>query len=707
MLVPCAFNYILPLVEVIVMNKLKVKGADKRVDYTYYDRDLSWLSFNERVLLEASREAVPLLERIRFLAIYSSNLDEFYRVRIPALKALYTLSQNKKIVGQDTRLDAIHTTILKQLTHFGTIIREQILPALKRNDIQLLYQEPVPESIIQFIEDYFMNVVASYLHIVDVTEKTDYCPENNKIYLAVTVQHGGKDSRLFIVNVPSDKLSRFYSVQHEGTSYIIFLDDIVKLFVNKLFGGKSVLSSESFKITRDAELDLEDEFEGNIAKKIEKKISQRDFGLATRFLYEPTMKSATCELLRDRLGLRTAEGVQGGAYHNLKDLASIPVYDKALQYPPYRQAHYKITNAQHTLLEDITQKDILLHPPFHSYETVLRFFNEAAIDAYVTKIYVTLYRVASDSRIVHALINAARNGKKVMVFVELKARFDEANNIKWARQMKSAGITIIDSIPGLKVHAKLAVIKKKCAKGFEYNGLLATGNFNESTARFYTDHILFTAHQPMLKEAEELFLFLKKRRKPKASDELDFTHLMVGQFNLQQRFIALINREIEHVRNGSRGSITIKLNNLEDQVLIARLYEAARAGVQVTLIVRSICCLVPGIPGMSDTITVKRIVDRYLEHGRVFMFGNGGQTEVYIGSADWMNRNIYRRIEVCFPVYDAQLRSQLIKMLLLQTADTVQAVVLDEHMNNTPAQGEYLVRSQEEISNFILKNQAP
>lgn len=707
MLVPCAFNYILPLVEVIVMNKLKVKGADKRVDYTYYDRDLSWLSFNERVLLEASREAVPLLERIRFLAIYSSNLDEFYRVRIPALKALYTLSQNKKIVGQDTRLDAIHTTILKQLTHFGTIIREQILPALKRNDIQLLYQEPVPESIIPFIEDYFMNVVASYLHIVDVTEKTDYCPENNKIYLAVTVQHGGKDSRLFIVNVPSDKLSRFYSVQHEGTSYIIFLDDIVKLFVNKLFGGKSVLSSESFKITRDAELDLEDEFEGNIAKKIEKKISQRDFGLATRFLYEPTMKSATCELLRDRLGLRTAEGVQGGAYHNLKDLSSIPVYDKALQYPPYRQAHYKITNAQHALLEDITQKDILLHPPFHSYETVLRFFNEAAIDAYVTKIYVTLYRVASDSRIVHALINAARNGKKVMVFVELKARFDEANNIKWARQMKSAGITIIDSIPGLKVHAKLAVIKKKCAKGFEYNGLLATGNFNESTARFYTDHILFTAHQPMLKEAEELFLFLKKRRKPKASDELGFTHLLVGQFNLQQRFIALINREIEHVRNGSRGSITIKLNNLEDQVLIARLYEAARAGVQVTLIVRSICCLMPGIPGMSDTITVKRIVDRYLEHGRVFMFGNGGQTEVYIGSADWMNRNIYRRIEVCFPVYDAQLRSQLIKMLLLQTADTVQAVVLDEHMNNTPAQGEYLVRSQEEISNFILKNQAP
>lgn len=707
MLVPCAFNYILPLIEVIGMNKVKVKGAEKRVDYTYYDRDLSWLSFNERVLMEASREAVPLLERIRFLAIYSSNLDEFYRVRIPALKALYTLSQNKKIADQDTLLDSIHATILKQLTFFGTIIREQILPALKRNNIQLLYHEPVPASIVPFLEEYFMNVVASYLHIVDVTEKTDYCPENNKIYLAVTVQHNGADACLFIVNVPSDKLSRFYTVQHEGTSYIIFLDDIVKLFVHKLFRGKNIVTSESFKITRDAELDLEDEFEGNIARKIEKKISQRDFGLATRFLYEPTMKPATCELLRDRLGLRTAEGIQGGAYHNLKDLSSIPVYDKALQYPPYRQAQYKITNGQRALLEDITNKDILLHPPYHSYETVLRFFNEAAIDAYVTKIYVTLYRVASDSRIVHALINAARNGKKVMVFVELKARFDEANNIKWARQMKSAGITIIDSIPGLKVHAKLAVIKKKCAKGFEYNGLLATGNFNESTARFYTDHILFTAHQPMLREAEDLFLFLKKRRKPKASDELSFTHLLVGQFNLQQRFIALIKREIEHVRKGARGAITIKLNNLEDQVLIAKLYEAAQAGVQVTLIVRSICCLVPGIPGMSNTITVKRIVDRYLEHGRVFMFDNGGQTEVYIGSADWMNRNIYRRIEVCFPVYDAQLRSQLIKMLLLQAADTVQAVVLDEHMNNTPAQGEYLVRSQEEISNFIVRNHTP
>jgi polyphosphate kinase len=687
------------------MNKLRVKGAEKGVSYTYFDRDLSWLSFNERVLTEASREAVPLLERIRFMAIYSSNLDEFYRVRIPALKALYTLSQNKKIAEQDTRLDAIHATILKQLTLFGTIIREQILPALKRNNIQLLYQEAVPEGVVPFIEEYFMNVVASYLHIVDVSQETDYCPENNKIYLAVMVQHTEKDSRLFIVNVPSDKLSRFYSVQHEGTSYIIFLDDIIKLFVNKLFRGKQVEACESFKITRDAELDLEDEFEGNIAKKIEKKISQRDFGLATRFLYEPTMKPGTCELLRDRLGLRSAEGVQGGAYHNLKDLSSIPVYDKALQYTPLLQARYKITNEQHALLEDISRKDILLHPPFHSYETVLRFFNEAAIDASVTKIYVTLYRVASDSRIVHALINAARNGKKVMVFVELKARFDEANNIKWARQMKSAGITIIDSIPGLKVHAKLAVIKKKCAKGSEYNGLLATGNFNESTARFYTDHILFTAHQPMLKEAEELFLFLKKRRKPKASDELCFTHLLVGQFNLQQRFMALINREIEHVKNGTRGSITIKLNNLEDPVLIAKLYDAARAGVQITLIVRSICCLVPGIPGVSDTITVKRIVDRYLEHGRVFMFGNAGNAEVYIGSADWMNRNIYRRIEVCFPVYDTQLRLQLIRMLLLQTADTVQAVVLDEHMNNIPAQGEYLVRSQEEISNFVVKNQ--
>lgn len=705
MLVSCAFNYILPLFEVIVMNKLKVKGAEKGISYTYFDRDLSWLSFNERVLTEASRESVPLLERIRFMAIYSSNLDEFYRVRIPALKALYTLSQNKKVADQDTRLDAIHATILKQLTHFGSIIREQILPALKRNNIQLLYQEPVPETIMPFIEDYFMNVVASYLHIADITAETDYCPENNKIYLAVTVRDAEKDPGVFIVNVPSDKLSRFYSVQHEGTSYIIFLDDIVKLFVNKLFGDKHVVSCESFKITRDAELDLEDEFEGNIAKKIEKKISQRDFGLATRFLYEPTMRHDTCELLRDRLGLRTAEGVQGGAYHNLKDLSSIPVYDKALLYTPYRQSQYKITNDRHALLEDITRRDILLHPPFHSYETVLRFFNEAAIDVYVTKIYVTLYRVASDSRIVHALINAARNGKKVMVFVELKARFDEANNIKWARQMKSAGITIIDNIPALKVHAKLAVIKKKCAKGSEYNGLLATGNFNESTARFYTDHILFTAHQEMLKEAEDLFLFLKKRRKPKASDELRFKHLLVGQFNLQQRFIALIDREIEHVRNGSRGSITIKLNNLEDQVLIGKLYQAATAGVQVTLIVRSICCLVPGIPGMSETITVKRIVDRYLEHGRVFMFGNAGNTEVYIGSADWMNRNIYRRIEVCFPVYDKQLRAQLIKILLLQAADTVQAVVLDEHMNNIPAEGEYLLRSQEEISNFIVNNQ--
>jgi polyphosphate kinase len=687
------------------MNMQVAKKKGKAVKYTFFDRDLSWLSFNERVLTEASRDTVPLMERIKFLAIYSSNLDEFYRVRIPALKALHKLTRDKKNAENDSQVDTINRVVMKQQTFFGSIIREQILPALRQHNIHLVYNEPVPETIERFLQDYFMNVVAAYIHIVNISSPTDFFPENNKIYLAATVATTKGEETSFVINVPSESLPRFYNVQHNGTHYIIFLDDIMKMFIGKLFYDQPVLSCKSFKITRDAELDLEDEFEGNIAKKIEKKIAQRDSGLATRFLYEPAMKQQTIDLLRNRFGLKGADFIKGGVYHNLKDLSSIQIHDQQLLYHPYPQKKYTIKNEKDCLLDDITKRDIILHAPYHSYETVLRFFNEAAIDVHVTRIYVTLYRVASDSRIVNALINAARNGKKVMVFVELKARFDEANNIKWAKRMKSSGVTIIDSIPALKVHAKLAVIKKKCAKGYEYNGLLATGNFNESTARFYTDHVLFTAHQPMLREAEDLFLFLKKRRRPKAADEMKFEHLLVGQFNLQQRFTGLIEREIQYAKNNVQASLTIKLNNLEDQVLISKLYEASQAGVKINLIVRSICCLIPGVTGVSENIHVTRIVDRYLEHGRIFLFGNNGKPEVYLGSADWMNRNIYRRIEVCFPVYDPQLKSELIEILSLQVADTLQAVRIDSDLNNIPVTSDKPLRSQEAICNLITQHQ--
>lgn len=345
---------------------------------------------------------------------------------------------------------------------------------------------------------------------------------------------------------------------------------------------------------------------------------------------------------------------------------------------------------------------MLVNVPYQNYDAVLRFFNEASSDPKVEEIYTTLYRVASNSRIVNALMTAAKNGKKVMVLVELKARFDEANNIKWAKQMKAAGVKIIYSSIDLKVHAKVALVKRRHADETQYLGLLATGNLNESTAKFYTDHILLTAHQQMLLELESLFDFLsKKKKKPALEDNISFEHLLVAQFNLQQMFLALIQREIDHAAEGKSSGITIKMNNLEEQKLISKLYEASQAGVKVQLIVRGICCLIPGVKGLSENITVRRIVDRFLEHGRIFIFDNNGTDDIYMGSADWMNRNIYNRIEVCFPLYDTALKSIILKMITLQLEDTLQAVMMDSSLLNVSIHDSAPRRSQEEIYHLL------
>lgn len=682
------------------MTKIKVQRTIK-VKSIYFDRDLSWLSFNERVLTEAQHASVPLMERIRFLSIFSSNLDEFYRVRMPALMALKRFSEEdmKKTKGI---LSKVNKTIRTQQQLFGDIIENQILPDLKRNNFHLIYNETLPEAIIEPLKYYFLHAVTTYIQIVDVSRESQFFPENNKLYLAVATALN-ENKRLYIVNIPSDVLSRFYSFSLDGKHYIIFLDDIIKLNLSIVFPGQQILSSSSLKVTRDAELDLQDEFTGNLAKKIEKRIHHRDLGLATRFLHEPGMSKKTLKLLSNNLRLRSANIIQGGRYHNLKDLANLPLKDPRFNYEPWPHSNYGLK--QDSIYEAIVHNDILVHPPYNSYDTVLRFFNEASIDPTVEKIYVTLYRVANDSRIVNALISAAKNGKKIIVFVELKARFDEANNIKWSKRMKASGIQIIESIPGLKVHAKLALIKRNGKKGQRLCGIIATGNFNENTARYYTDHILLTAHNEILEEVERIFLILKRRRNVNREKQ-GFSHLLVGQFNLQQRFIELIDREIKHAREGLSASITIKLNNLEDKVLISKLYEASRSGVKIFLIVRSICCLVPGVPDQSENITVKRIIDRYLEHGRVFIFKNNNDPKVYIGSADWMNRNIYRRIEVCVPILSPRLKSELINIINIQVADNAQAVTLDAECNNIAFRNENHVnhvRSQHAISNLVAQ----
>jgi len=673
------------------------------VENRYFDRDISWLSFNERVLLEAAKENVPLAERINFLSIYSSNLDEFYRVRIPALMALQKIKKEKNEGDTTEVLKQATDKIQLQLGQFGNILTQQIIPLLKEQAIYLVYKEPVPAIIQPAMQEFFLSQLLAFLQPVALSKITsDFFPENNKLYIAALMEQHDEE-RAAIINIPSGNLSRFLPTEAGGIRYIVFIDDIIKENLSFVFPASEIKGTYSFKITRDAELDLQDEYEGDIADKIEKQIVKRDLGFATRFLYSPDMPHHVLEQIISTFNLSNASVVEGGAYHNLRDLSAFPVKEPSLFYPQWPATPKKILNPV-SLFGSIALGDIILHTPYHDYGLVLRFFNEAAIDKDVEEIYVALYRIAGDSRIANALISAARNGKTVTVFVELKARFDEANNIRWSKRMKEAGVKIIYSIPGLKVHAKVALVKKKKDKRTKYFGLLATGNFNESTARFYTDHILMTANKEMLRELELLFIYLAKRKKPDTGNDKDiqFKHLLVAQFNLQQRFLELIDREIGHAAQGLKAVITIKLNNLEEQVLIDKLYQASNAGVKINLLVRSISRLIPGIKDMSENITIKRIVDRYLEHGRLFWFHNNGNEEIYTGSADWMNRNIYRRIEVCFPVYDEIIKKELKEILTLQLKDNAQAVWIDEKLNNiVVANGEEKIRSQESIYQLL------
>ena len=647
---------------------------------TFINRDLSWLSFNERVLLEASKDSVPLLERIKFLSIYSSNLDEFYRVRIPVLM---TLAQFETAdANSENIFELAKAEVNRQQKLFGEIIHKGVLPGLAAAGIHWVYGETIPGEISEEVKDIFFNKLLAYINVIAIEEDlTSFFAENNKLYQAIILKDNNGAEHIKLINIPSDVLPRLYLIQANELKYVVFLEDVLKDGLAYLFPNQHVSGAYNLKITRDAQLEIDPKFEGDLTDALERQLERRDFGLATRFLYEPGIALRTLYNMIYEMNLQKSSIVEGGKYHNLKDLSSFPLKEEKFSYQSWPSITSVKIPSGSTLFAEIMRGDILINVPYQSYDPVLRFFNEAANDANVLEVYTTLYRVASNSRIVSALITAAKNGKKVVVMVELKARFDEANNIKWAKQMKNAGVTIIYSNLELKVHAKVALVKRTDGGEKVSIGLMATGNLNEVTSRFYTDQVLLTANQSLLGELNELFLFLATNKKaPSLNEKGIFNYLLVAQFNLQDRFIDLIEREIQNAKAGLSSGITIKLNNLEEQKLITKLYEASTAGVRVKLIIRGICCLNPGIPGLSEHITVKRIVDRYLEHSRIFYFENNGNPSVFMGSADWMNRNIYSRIEVCFPIYDAKIKEVIVNILKLQLRDEEQKSIY-EYLN--------------------------
>jgi polyphosphate kinase len=690
--------------------------------FTFLNRDLSWLSFNQRVLMEAADETVPLYSRISFLSIFSSNLDEFFRVRMPSIYA-FTSIKAKKIPQQAGLRDEypkdlvlqVQTMVQTHLEEFGRILTKQILPALKQNHIHLYYGDSILAEHQETIREYFLSRVLSFLQpvILRNENRADVFLENNALYFIAEIEAADKPAvySYAVLNIPSEHLPRFLELPQIGEEhYILFLDDVIRENLQEVFPGFIIHAAWSIKLTRDAEMNLEDEFAGDIAEKIEKQLEKREGGHSTRFLFESSMPDAVKDFVKNYLALRDEEMVEGGRYHNLKDLGNMPNPSKRkLTYVQWPGSSHPGFNNQRSIFQSIAENEKLLHLPYHSYNYILRFFNEAAIDPHVKEIYVTLYRVAANSHIVNALISAAKNGKKVTVFVELKARFDEANNLRWSKKMKEAGIKIINSIPGLKVHAKVALVKRveslpdrQAGKHWQNYSFMATGNFNEATGRFYTDHVLFTTNKEFSIELGWLFEYLQSRKQPADYMKIPFKQLLVSQFNMVKRFNQLINREIENAKQGKPAGIIIKLNNLQEREMVTRLYDASRAGVKVQLIVRSICCVAPGVKGQSENITVHRIVDRYLEHARVFVFHNNGQPEYYMGSADWMSRNLHSRIEVCFPVYDAKLAGEINHILQLQLNDTCKAVLLNSELENLrPVNLQSGTAAQETIYNYV------
>lgn len=668
------------------------------------NRDISWLSFNQRVLDESKDSSMPLYERLKFLAIYSSNLDEFYKVRVAAYRRSSRDSKDilQKILG----------IVNQQQEEFGQVFWKEIVPKLRDNRIQLHRNQRLNKVRREFIEQFFFYQVIPYLQPV-LLLKGKVLPflQDDAIYLAVKllkkssqIKDPGKKrkARYAIVNIPTDHLPRFIELPRSREQHCnMFLDDIVRMNLDALFPGYDIDSSYSIKLTRDADLGIDDEFTGDLREKISRSLVKRKTGATARFLYDDKIPAAFLDFLVQSLKIPREDLVPGGKYHNFSDLFSFPnPLSPNLEIKSLHPLHRKELESFPTMFEAIKARDWMLHFPYHSYDPVIRFLNEAAIDPKVKEIKTTQYRVASDSAVVNALLNAKNNGKRVTVFVELKARFDEYANLEFARIMSKAGIKIIYSIPGLKVHAKVALVLKKPVNDKQDSfAFLSTGNFNEKTARIYADHGLFTANEKMISELKDLFCFLENQDvKPKLK------HLLVAQLNIKKELTKKIDREISHAEAGRKARMILKMNGLDHPKMIAKLYEAARKGVEIDLVVRGICCLVPG-KKFSKNITVTRIVDRFLEHARVFVFYNGGDPEVYMASADWMNRNLERRIELGFPIYNEEIKKEVLEILDLQLKDNTKARLLDsEHHNLEKQAGEGpKFRAQIEIYNYLKR----
>jgi polyphosphate kinase len=653
----------------------------------YTNRDLSWLAFNYRVLQEAKDASLPLMERIKFLAIFSSNLDEFFRVRVANHQNVVRVGKKaKKELGYEPKdlLREIKQIVNKHLTEFSRIFEQQIVPELGKNNINMLRRNDLNEEQKVFLEDFFQNYLLPYVQpVLLVKDKIRPFLVNGEIYLAIRLQQKNRVAieEYAILKIPSDHLSRFIILPSakENQHDIIMLDDLVRQSAAWFFPGYNIIDAYSIKLTRDAELYIDDEFSGDLIQKIKTSLNKRNVGPASRFVFDRTMPDKMVDFLTDMFQIDKKETLPEGRYHNNADFFKFPDFDmQHLKNPPLPPLPYDDLEKTPDFFQQVTVQDHLLYYPYHSYKSVVRFFKEAANDPNVTHIKVVQYRVARKSKIMNALIDAAQAGKQVFVFIEAKARFDEEANLSWGEQLIQAGVQVRYSMPGIKVHAKIAQIHRIEDGRTKLYTYLSSGNFHEDTSKIYSDFGLFTSEKAMCEDVSRIFQYLETLEKTKKK----FKHLLVGQFNLREQLEAAIDREIANAKEGKKASIFLKMNSLEDEEMIDRLYKASNAGVQIRIVVRGICCLVPGVKKMSENIKIISIVDRFLEHARVFIFHNDGVQDTYISSADWMTRNLSHRVETAFPIFDEKLKSQIHGFMEIQWNDNVKARKVEATLSN-------------------------
>ncbi|WP_339701969.1 polyphosphate kinase 1 [uncultured Marixanthomonas sp.] len=665
----------------------------------YYHRDLSWLRFNHRVLQEAADYKNPLYERIKFLAIFSSNLDEFFRVRVSDIRQIKEIEKpfRKKLITKPNKvLKEIKKQVELQQEEFGDIFKNQIIPDLKEESIHLIDYKEFSTTQKEIAKSYFEDTLKEKLEVsFNPSSNSDTVfIENEALYLAAQLEN----DTFKLVKIPDDEPRFFTFPKHNGKYFITFIDDVLKYSLKQTPQKEENITFYSIKKSRDAELYIEDEFSGNVMERIKKSLPKRNTGQATRLLIDNKMPKQFEEVLKNALEVYNTDIVKGGTYHNFKDFFGFPnPTSKNLSTEELPPLPHPVLADCDSVFKAIDEKDQLIHYPYQNFEPVIKLLEEAADDPKVTTIKMTIYRAASESRLNDAIAKAAKNGKEVVIFIEVKARFDEHNNLKWGKLFEDNGAHVIYSFPAIKIHSKILCIERETNESSKRYGYIATGNFNENTAKLYTDFGIMTANKTITEDLNKLFLVLQGKMIIPKPDKL-----LVSPFTLRDTFEDLIENEMELAKAGKDAYIIAKMNSLQDKSMIKMLYKASNAGVKIRLLVRGICSIVPGIKDQSENIQVTSILDRFLEHGRIYIFGNDGNEKMYIGSADWMKRNLSHRIEVVTPILDQDHHNTIRELIEIQLNDNVKARIIDpDQKNEYVKHGKPAVRAQYDTYNYF------